>query len=200
MGVFELVVALLIVGALLSVLAERISVPGPALLALAGAASALLPGVPTIALDPGLALALFVAPVLVKAGRDASLRDLRDHWIPVLALVVNLVCLTTAMVAVVAHALLPELPWAAAFALGAVVAPSDASAATPVLRHLSPPHRAKVVLEGESLLNDATAMLLFRLAVVSVAGEMTRRAIPFFVATTLAGPALGVGHRNVRST
>jgi CPA1 family monovalent cation:H+ antiporter len=193
MDVFELVLALLIGGALLSVLAERLAVPAPSLLALAGAAVALLPNAPVIELNPGLVLALFVAPILLKAGHDISPRDLRTHWVPILGLVVNLVCLTTAGVAIVAHALLPGLPWAAAVTLGAVVAPSDASAATPVLRRLAPPRRALVILEGESLLNDASALLIYRVAVVATAGALTPTAIPFYLFTTVSGVALGAG-------
>ena len=191
MEVFQLVLALLIAGALLSLLADRIGVPAPSLLALAGAGLALLPRTPAITPDPELILALFVAPVLLKAGYDMSLRELRANWAPVAVLVVNLVCLTTACVAVVSHLLLPSLPWAACVALGAIVAPSDASAATSVLRRLGPPRRQLAILEGESLLNDASALLIYRVAVAAASGGMTPRAVPFYVATTLAGAVLG---------
>ena len=100
---------------------------------------------------------------------DTSLRDLRDNWVPVASLVVVAVGLTTAAVALVAHALVPALPWAAAIALGAIVAPPDAVAATAVLRPLRPPQRILTILEGESLLNDASALLIYRLAVGAVA-------------------------------
>jgi NhaP-type Na+/H+ or K+/H+ antiporter len=120
-------------------------------------------------LPPELVLALFVAPVLVDAAFDASLRDLRDNWAPLVSLVVVAVGLTTAAVAVVAHALVPQMPWAAAIALGAIVAPPDAVAATAVLRPLRPPQRILTILEGESLLNDASALLIYRLAVGAVA-------------------------------
>jgi DNA-binding HxlR family transcriptional regulator len=116
-------------------------------------------------LPPDLVLALFVAPVLLDAAFDASLRDLRDNWAPLVSLVVFAVGLTTAAVAVVAHALVPGMPWAAAIALGAIVAPPDAVAATAVLRPLRPPQRILGILEGESLLNDASALLIYRLAV-----------------------------------
>ena len=116
-------------------------------------------------------LALFVAPVLLDAAYDASPRDLRDNWAPVTGLVVFAVGLTTAAVAVVVHMFIPTMPWAAAIALGAIVAPPDAVAATAVLRPLRPPHRILTVLEGESLLNDATALLIYRLAVGAVAAS-----------------------------
>jgi monovalent cation/hydrogen antiporter len=188
MGVFEVVVALLLGGAVLAALARRIGAPYPALVALAGAALALIPGVPTLVLDPELALALFVAPVLVDAAFDASPRDLRDNWRPVASLALGAVVLTVAITAVVARALVPGLPWAAAIALGAIVAPPDAAAATAVLKQLRPPHRLLVILEGESLFNDASALLIFRLA---VAATVTGVLSPWTVVPTLLGVTLG---------
>ena len=171
MVVFEIIVALLLGGAVLTAIARRIATPYPALVAIAGAALALFPGVPSLVLDPELALALFVAPVLLDAAFDASQRDLRRNWRAVVSLALGAVVLTVAVVAVVAHALVPGLPWAAAIALGAIVAPPDAAAATAVLKQLRPPNRLLVVLEGESLFNDASALLIYRFAVgASVTG------------------------------
>ena len=169
MEVFELVIALLLGGALMSAIARRISTPYPALVAIAGAGLALVPGVPPLVLDPELALALFVAPVLLDAAFDASQRDLRKNWRTVAGLAVGAVVLTVAIVALVAHALVPGLPWAAAIALGAIVAPPDAAAATAVLKQLRPPNQLLVVLEGESLFNDASALLIYRFAVGAIA-------------------------------
>ncbi len=146
---------------------------------------------------PELALALFIAPVLLDAAYDASPRDLRDNWLPVTSLVVFAVGLTTAAVAVIARMLVPELPWAPAIVLGAVVAPPDAAAATAVLRHLQPPRRILTILEGESLLNDASALLIYRLAIGAVAmGGFSLAAVaPTFLlavaGSVVAGPALG---------
>jgi Na+/H+ antiporter len=168
MAVFELVVGLLFVGAVLAGLARRLNAPYPALLALAGAALALLPNVPSVTLDPQLALTLFVAPVLLDAAFDISPRDLKQVWRVVSGLALVAVGLTVVVVAIVARWLVPGLSWAAAFALGAIVAPPDASAATAVLRQLRPPHRVMIILEGESLFNDATALLIYRLAVTAV--------------------------------
>lgn len=165
MEVFQIVVAMLLGGAALAAVARRFGAPYPALVALAGAALALIPGVPTLTLDPELALALFVAPVLVDAAFDASPRDLRANWRAVTSLALGAVALTIVVVAVVARLLVPEMPWAAAVALGAIVAPPDAAAATTVLKALRPPHRLLVILEGESLFNDASALLVYRLAV-----------------------------------
>ena len=174
MDVFEVVVALLLGGAVLAAVARRIGAPYPALVALAGAALALVPGAPTLVLDPELALALFVAPVLVDAAFDASPRDLRANWRAVASLALGAVALTIVVVALVAKLLVPGMPWGAAVALGAIVAPPDAAAATTVLKQLRPPHRLLVILEGESLFNDASALLVYRLAVgATVAGAFS---------------------------
>jgi CPA1 family monovalent cation:H+ antiporter len=165
MEVFEIIVAMLLGGAILAAIARRFATPYPALVAIAGAALALFPGVPSLILDPQLILALFVAPVLLDAAFDASQRDLRKHWRTVAGLAIGAVVLTVLVVAVVAHALVPGLPWAAAIVLGAIVAPPDAAAATAVLKQLRPPNRLLVVLEGESLFNDASALLIYRFAV-----------------------------------
>ena len=192
MAVFELVLALLLGGVGLSLLAPRLGVPWPALLALAGAALAFVPGVPEAALEPELALALFVAPVLLDAAYDASPRDLRDNWLPVGGLVLGAVGLTVAAVAAVTRWLEPSLPWAAAVALGAIVAPPDAAAAAAVLRQVRLPHRLVVVLEGESLLNDASALLIYRLAVGAAVGGVTAWTGPLLVLAAVGGAALGV--------
>jgi CPA1 family monovalent cation:H+ antiporter len=133
--------------------------------AIASAALALFPQMPSLMLDPQLVLALFVAPVLLDAAFDTSQRDLRQNWRAVTGLALGAVVLTVILVAVVAHALVPGLPWAAAIALGAIVAPPDAAAATAVLKQLRPPNRLLVILEGESLFNDASALLIYRFAV-----------------------------------
>nr|WP_249815421.1 sodium:proton antiporter [Bradyrhizobium sp. 168] len=155
----------------LSALARRIKVPYPTFLAIGGALIAFVPSSPSWTLEPDLALALFVAPVLLDAAFDTSLRDLRNNWVPVSTLVVAAVGLTTAAVAYVAHRLMPDMPWAAAVALGAIVAPPDAAAAVAILSQVKLPHRMVKVLEGESLLNDATALLIYRIAVGATATE-----------------------------
>src|SRR5262245_25792308 len=194
MDVFEIVVGLLLGGAALAALARRVGAPYPALVALAGAALALIPGVPTLVLDPELALTLFVAPVLVDAAFDASPRDLRRNWRPVASLALGAVALTIAVVAVAARTLVPDLPWGAAIALGAIVAPPDAAAATAVLKQLRPPHRLLVILEGESLFNDASALLVYRLAIgATVTGVLSGWAIvPILVGVTAGSIVLGL--------
>ena len=169
MGGFEGLLGVLLVAVLLAALARKIGAPYPAFLALVGAVLAFVPGTPRFSIDPELALALFVAPVLLDAAYDTSPRDLKDNWRAVASLAVVSVILTTAAVALVARSLVPEMPWAAAVALGAIVSPPDAAAAMAVLRQLRPPHRVLTILAGESLLNDATALLIYRLAVGAVA-------------------------------
>ena len=194
MILFELVIALLLVGALLALWADRLGVPYPALLALAGAALALMPGAPRVTLDPQLALALFVAPVLLDAAYDASPRDLKANLVPVVSLALGMVALTIAAVAIIARTVVPDMSWAAAVALGAIVAPSDASAATTVLRRLQPPHRILVVLGGESLFNDASALLVFRMAVAAaMTGAISGwSVVPMFLLTCGGGVIAGI--------
>ena len=171
MRAFEGLVGLVLAAVLLAAAARRVGAPYPVFLALGGACLAFLPWTPSFTVPPELALALFVAPVLLDAAFDASPRDLRDNWAAVAGLVVFAVGLTTLAVAVVARALIPGMPWAPAIALGAVVAPPDAAAATAVLRQLRPPHRILTILEGESLLNDASALLIYRLALGAVVAD-----------------------------
>lgn len=168
MSQFEAILGILLVATILAAAARRIGAPYPAFLALGGAVLAFLPGMPTLTIQPEVALALFVAPVLLDAAYDTSPRDLRDHWVPVTSLAVFSVLLTTVAVAVVTRALVPAMPLAAAVALGAIVSPPDAAAAIAVLRQLKPPHRILTILSGESLLNDATALLIYRLAIGAV--------------------------------
>src|SRR5215470_3467203 len=191
MGGFEGLLGVLLVAVLLAALARRIGAPYPAFLALVGAVLAFVPGTPRFSIDPGMALALFVAPVLLDAAYDASPRDLKDNWVAVASLAVVSVVLTTAAVAYVARALVPAMPWAAAIALGAIVSPPDAAAAMAVLRQLKPPHRILTILEGESLLNDATALLIYRLAVGAVAmSAFSVRAVGPTILVVVAGSVL----------
>src|SRR5688572_29325454 len=194
MEVFEVVIAMLVGGAVLAALARRVGAPYPALVALAGVVLALIPGVPSLVLDPELALALFVAPVLVDAAFDASPRDLRANWRAVAGLALGAVALTIIMVAVVARLLVPDMPWAVAIALGAIVAPPDAAAATTVLKQLRPPHRLLTILEGESLFNDASALLVYRLAVgATLAGSLSGWSVlPTLLLMTVGSVALAL--------
>jgi CPA1 family monovalent cation:H+ antiporter len=197
MAGLEELLSLFVAAVILAAAARRVGAPYPVFLAVGGALLALLPIGTSFTLPPELALALFVAPVLLDAAYDASLRDLRDNWMPVAGLVIFAVGLTTVAVAVVTRAILPAVPWAPAIALGAIVAPPDAVAATAVLRSLRPPQRILTILEGESLLNDASALLIYRLAVGAVAAHafsLSDVAPTFLLAvagSAIVGPALG---------
>lgn len=167
METFEWIILLLVSAAVLAELARRIDAPYPTLLALGGVGLAFIPDSPRWTLDPELALTLFVAPVLLDAAYDTSLRDLRANWRPVTGLVIAAVASTVLGVALVCRWLVPDMSWAIAIALGAIVAPPDAAAATAVMRQVGLPHRVLNILEGESLLNDASALLIYRLALAA---------------------------------
>jgi len=156
---------------ILGAIARRIKVPSPSLFALGGALLALWPHGPRSSIQPDLALALFVAPILMSAGFEASLHDLRENWVALVALIFVAVAITTAGVAIVARWMVPAMPWAVAVTLGAAVSPPDAAAATAVLNEVRLPHRLLAVLEGESLLNDASALLIYRMALGAVLAQ-----------------------------
>ena len=193
---FETILVMLAAAVLLLGVARRWRLPYPVLLALTGVVVAIAPIDISLHLDPALVLTLFVAPTLLDAAYDTSLRDLKRHWAPVMSLALIAVGLTTAAVALVVHVLVPTIPWAAAVTIGAIVAPPDAVAATTMLRNVKLPHRVLVILEGEALLNDASALLIYRLAVAAVlaGGSIGAEAIaPAFllslVGSVVAGPA-----------
>ena len=123
-----------------------------------GWSSAFVPGVPPITLEPDLVFLLLLPPILFGAGYSTPIRDFKANARPIALLAVGLVLFTTAIVGFVTHALIPEIPLAAAFTLGAIVAPPDAVAATAIFRRLGVPRRIVTILEGESLVNDATAI------------------------------------------
>lgn len=194
MRILELTMVLLAAAVALAALARRLHAPYPAFLALFGAALTFLPGMPTVRMAPELALALFIAPVLLAAAYETSLRDLRDNWASIAGLVVVAVGVTTVAVAWLTHTMAPHLPWAAAIALGAIVAPPDAAAATAVLEETRPPHRIVQILKGESLLNDATALLTFRIAAGAAmgAGFSPTHALPLLALTILGSVVAGI--------
>src|ERR1700719_1402204 len=191
MLMFEWILVLLLAAVILTNLAERLAVPYPSLLAIAGVGLAFLPFAPQIRIEPELALALFVAPALLDAAFDTSPRDLRRNAIPIASLAVIAVVLTTAAVAFLGWRF-AGLPIAAAIALGAIVAPPDAVAANEVMRHLRIPQRVGLVLRGESMLNDATALLIYRAAVLAAAGSFSLVAdAPILVLAAVGGLVAG---------
>src|SRR5436309_1465278 len=164
---FEIVLALLVGVALLALLARRLTVPTPAILVAGGLLVALLPGLPAVRFDPQLVFLVFIPPLLYRASLLASYRDVRANLRPILSLGVGHVLFATLAVAWVAHRTVPGLPWASAFVLGAVVSPPDVAAATAFLRRLPMPRRVVTVLEGESMVNDAAAIVAYRMAIAA---------------------------------
>jgi Na+/H+ antiporter len=163
----ELVLGLLVVAVALGYLARRIGVAYPILLLLGGLVLGFLPGLPAIELDPNLVFLLLLPPILFGAGYSTPIRDFKANARPIALLAIGLVLFTTIVVGLVAQLAIPGLPAAAAFALGAIVAPPDAVAATAVFRRLGVPPRVVTILEGESLVNDATAITLYRIAITA---------------------------------
>ena len=164
---FETVLALLVGVTSLALVARRLDVPTPALLVVGGVLVALLPGLPAVQFDPQLVFLVFIPPLLYRASFLASYRDVRANLRPILLLGVGHVLFVTIVVAWVARLAVPGLPWASAFALGAVVSPPDVAAATAFLRRLPLPRRLVIVLEGESMINDAAAIVAYRMAVAA---------------------------------
>lgn len=160
MTFFESLLVLLLAAVILLQVSRRLLIPYPAMLAAAGVLVAFLPGTPDIAIEPNTALALFIAPAIVDAAYDFPLGAALRFLSPLVAFAGFAVLLTTAVVALLGHKLL-GLPLPAAIALGAIVAPPDAAAASAVLSSISVPRSAEEVLKGESLFNDAVALLLF---------------------------------------
>ena len=176
------------------VLVPKLRIPYPILLVLGGLALGFAPGLPEIDLPPDLVLVGVLPPLLYGAAFFTSLRDLRANLRPVGLLAVGLVLLTMVVVAVVAHEIVPGLPWAAAFVLGAVVSPTDPIAATAIMHRLGVPRRIVSIVEGESLVNDGTALVAYRVAVVAaVSGAFSLwEAGISFVLNVLGGVAVGV--------
>ncbi len=190
----ELLVALFAAAVVLAWLARRVRVPYPIALVLGGAALAFVPGLPRLPVDPNLILIVVLPPVLYQAALLTSWRDFRANLGTISLLAIGLVAATTVAVAMTLKRLVPEVPWAAAFALGAIVSPPDAVAATAVLSRLNMPRRIVTLLEGESLVNDASGLVLYRFAVAAVlTGAFSiPQATLQFVLIAVGGIAVGV--------
>jgi CPA1 family monovalent cation:H+ antiporter len=165
---FEVLLGLLLVVAMVALAAERLRIPYPILLVLAGLGLSVIPGLPRLALHPDYVFLVFLPPLLYYAGSQTTWRDFRANLRPISMLAVGLVLATTVAVAWIAHALIPGMTWPVAFALGAIVSPPDAVAATAITERLHVPRRVVAILEGESLVNDATALVALRFAVAAV--------------------------------
>jgi len=188
------VLGLLTVVALLALVARKVHLPYPIVLVLGGLVIALVPRLPPVQLAPDTVFLVFLPPLIYAGGWFTSLRDFRANLRPIALLAIGLVLFTVVCVAGLVHELPPGLPWASAFALGAIVAPTDAIAATAILQRLGAPRRIVTVLEGESLLNDASGLIAFNFAVMAyrTGGFSLLDAGGQFVVSGAGGVAIGL--------
>ena len=192
-GVELVLISLLVAVSVLAAASRAIGVPYPIVLVLGGLVMGFVPGIPEVELEPELVLVIFLPPLLYSAAFFASLRDLKYDLRSISLMAVGLVIATACAVAVVAHALIDGLPWAAAFALGAIVAPTDPLAAMEVGRRIGLPRRIATILEGESLINDGTALVMYRVAVGAVGGTFSLAEAGLeFVLGAAGGVAIGL--------
>lgn len=193
-ALFELVLALLAAALVLSLVAGRLGLPPAVALVLGGMALAFAPGLPAFDLDPDLIMVLFLPPLLLESAYFTIWRDFRASIGPILSLSLGAVLFTTLVVGLVAHWVAPILPWAACFTLGAIVSPPDAVSAKAVLARVTLPRKTVTVLEGESLVNDASGLVLYRFAVAAtLTGAFDAwAALGSFAWLATAGVAAGV--------
>lgn len=168
MEIIATVIVLLAVVTALAEVTDRIRIPYPILLVLAGIGIGLIPGLPRISLDPEIVFLVFLPPILYAAAWTTSWADFKAAKRPITLLAIGCVIFTTCAVALVAHTFIPDLGWAEAFVLGAIISPPDAVAATAATKGLAIPKRVTTILEGESLVNDATGLIAYRYAVAAV--------------------------------
>jgi monovalent cation/hydrogen antiporter len=187
-------VSLLVAVVVLGSVARVLSIPYPIVLVVGGLVLGFVPGLPEAELEPELVLVIFLPPLLYSAAFFADLRELKRNARPISLLAIGLVLVTMCTVAVVAHALVDGMSWGAAFTLGAIVAPTDPVAATAVARRLNVPRRLVNVVEGESLVNDGTALVAYRVAAAAaVGGTFSLLDASFdFVLGAIGGIAIGL--------
>jgi Na+/H+ antiporter len=193
---FELILGLVVAATVVAALAERLQAPAPSLLVLAGLAVGSIPGVPDVVLRPNVVALGVLPPLLCVAATDVAISELVPVLRPVIALALGLVAVSAVAVAVVAHALFPQLSLATAFVLGAVLASTDPIAVSALARRLRLPPRLLALVQGESLLNDASSLVLFQVAIGTVtaaAGVSLWEAAGNFLRLGLGGAAVGVG-------
>jgi len=192
-GTVEIFVGILLAVAALALLARRLHIPYPILFVIGGLLLGLAPGVPRVQLNPELVFVFFLPPLLYPAALFTSWRDFRADLRTISLLAVGLVLLTTAVIAWIAHHFM-GMPLAAGFVLGAIVSPPDAIAATAIAERLRVPRRIVTILEGESLVNDATALVAYRFAIMAVitgSFSLSHAGVRFLVAAT-GGVAVGL--------
>jgi Na+/H+ antiporter len=193
MRTVETVLFLVIVATVVATFARRLRIPAPSLLVVAGVVVGLLPGVPTVEVTPEIVSLVVLPPLLFAAGEELSGRDLRAVWRPVTVLAVGLVLVSAVAAGAVAVALTP-LPVGMAFVLGAVLASTDPVAVTALARRLSLPSRVQTLVQAESLFNDATSLLLFRVALslaVTAGAVSWSHTLTEFAVLTVGGLLVG---------
>ena len=190
---YQFLLALLAAILILELLARRFKLPPAAAFILGGMGLAVIPGVPNLQLNPDLVLVVFLPPLLMNGAYFTVWREFRENLRGIMLLAIGAVFFTTLAVGVTAKLLVPGLPWAVCFALGAIVSPPDAVAAEAVLEKLALPGRVNALLQGESLLNDATGLVLFRFAVVAaLTGAFSATAaVGSFALLSVGGAAIG---------
>ena len=193
-GDIEFVILLLAAAAVLVRLAELIHVPYPIVLVVGGLAIGLVPGLRDLALDPHVVFVVFLPPLLHAAGWYSSPRELRAEVRPLALLAVGLVLATMAAVAVVAHAIVPGMSWEAAFVLGAIVGPTDPVSATATFSRIGAPARVRLLVEGEAMINDGTALVAYRVALVAATEGVFSfgDALVDFAVSATGGVAIGL--------
>jgi Na+/H+ antiporter len=193
-GDIEFLLLLLLAAALLLRLADVIAIPHPVVLVVGGLVIGVLPGLPDLELDPDVVFLVFLPPLLYSAAWYTSPRELWTEVRPLAALAVGLVLATVAAVAVLAHAIVPGMSWEAAFVLGAIVGPTDPVSASATFSRMGAPQRVRMLVEGEALINDATALVAFRVALTAAihgtfsAGD----AVLDFLLSASGGVAIGL--------
>ncbi|GHO46578.1 Na+/H+ antiporter [Ktedonospora formicarum] len=190
-----LMLVLLVVAAILTVVAARLRIPYAVLLVVGGGIIGFIPNLPYVRLLPDVILLIFLPPLIYYAAWFTSWRNFRKEWRAITSLAIGLVLVTVVSVAAIAHAFVPGLPWASAFVLGAVVSPTDAVAAESIIQSLGLNRRIATIISGESLVNDATALVAYRLAIaaVSVGSFSVVDAGVQFLLVSIGGTMVGLG-------
>src|SRR5437867_4601605 len=194
MNLLEIIIFLLLCAVALGWVSRRTGVPYPIALVIGGGALGFVPRLPQLQFDPQFLLVLVLPPILYQAALLTSWRDFKANIRPIGLLAIGLVIVTTLAVGATLKFLIPDIPWSAAFVLGAIVSPPDAVAATAILSRLNIPRRVVTVLEGESLVNDATGLVIYKFAVAAVltgAFSLWQASLEF-VGVAVGGVAVGV--------
>ena len=191
----EIFIFILLALGFAAILAQRTKIPSPIMFVITGLILACIPAFNKFQIPPNIILPLFLPPLLMEAAYFTSLRDFKAHIKPILQLAIGFVIGTCLISAAVIHAIVPDMEWAAAFTLGAIISPPDAIAATSIAKQVRLPRRVKTVLEGESLVNDATGLVLYKFAVMAavISSFSLAQASITFVWMVVAGLALGFG-------